>query len=120
MSETPFPPQLAEALSTFAINLRNSLAEAARQLAAALEPLRPLVEYYEQHPEELEEIRRQKELQAALEEKACHCLCGLHRDRANVVCEGYTTELLTITRHSPTVGTVHVPMCRSCYEAATA
>lgn len=123
MSEQPFPPQLTQLNQTMAAmsaNIHDCLQAVARQLNLAFEPLRPIVAYFEEHPEELEALRRQNELQAALEEQACHCLCGLHRDRADTVCQGYTAERLTVTRYSLTVGTVHVPMCRPCFEAAVA
>lgn len=91
---------------------RPTLVRIANELCAAVEAMRPLVDYYEQHPEELEALRHQEP------GESCHCLCGLHRDRPDIECEGEAVPGLTITRHPQTVGTVHIPMCRPCHDVA--
>jgi len=82
-----------------------------RQIA---DTLRPVIEYYEQHPEELERWEREREAEAQL--GSCHCLCGTHPDQPGI-CASTATPGLEITYNSPTVGTQRVKHCRPCWEA---
>lgn len=110
--EQPTMADAARAIASFQAALAAAFAQAARRLAPALEAMRPMIEYFEQHPE----------LLTALSEpapEACHCLCKVTHGSLGI-CDGEVEPGLTVTRHSPTVGTVHIPMCRSCHTAAMA
>jgi hypothetical protein len=110
-SEQPTLADVSRAITVFQSALVAALQAAFRQLVPAFEALRPMVEYYERHPE----------LLAALSEpvpESCHCLCQFMHGSLGI-CEGDVEPGLTITRYSPTVGTVHIPMCGSCHAAAT-
>lgn len=85
---------------------------AAHQFAAAA---RPIVEWAEQHPQELARWQREREAEERL--GSCHCLCGTHRELAQGVCEGIAAPSLTVRFNSPTVGPQDVAMCHPCYQA---
>lgn len=106
---------LAEQLRTGFAAVTAAYVEALRQITTAM---RPLLEYTEQHPEVLEQWRREREARAGLL-GSCHCLCGTHQDTAPGVCTSVAEPDLTIAYDSPVVGTQHVAHCRPCYDAKT-
>ena len=120
MSDTPMSAvqAMSKFVNAYAAAARPVMTAVARQISALYEALRPMIEYYQQHPEELEAMRRERDAEEGY--RGCHCLCGLHRDRPEVVCTGEAVPGLTVTRSSSTVGAVHIPMCRPCYSAAVA
>lgn len=107
----PTPPFNVQALRDA---LAPAVANAARVIRQIHTAMRPLIEYVEQHPEALEQWRREREAEERL--GSCHCLCGAnHGDRMGV-CTSVAEPGLTVTFHSQ----VHVPMCRPCFEARQA
>lgn len=81
-------------------------------------PFQPMIDMFEADPERFErmcwDLEREREAEQA--QQSCHCLCGMHRDQG-MNCTGIATAHRTIV--SPTMGTVHVPMCEPCHSAVT-
>lgn len=84
----------------------------------AIQPLRPLLDHLQQHPEILDDLRRERD-QLALT-GSCSCLCGTHHStHPDIECAGTAVPGLEITYNSPNVGTCHIPHCRPCWTAKT-
>jgi hypothetical protein len=85
------------------------------QVAAAWQPI---IQQVKEHPELLDQWRQER----AAEEQpgSCHCLCCAVHPGSEGVCDSYAEPGLTVTFHSPTVGTQHVKFCRNCYDARQA
>jgi hypothetical protein len=101
-----FAQQMHEALKP----VMAQYAQAARQMHAALQPL---MRQFNESPDLVARLALRDEDDA----DACHCLCGMHRDQAEGVCQGEAEPGVAFTFRSPTVGTQRVPMCLPCHAA---
>ena len=85
------------------------------QVAAAWQPI---IQQVKEHPELLDQWRREMASEEQL--GSCHCLCGVIHPSSKGVCDSYAEPCLTVAFYSQTVGTQHVKFCRNCYDARQA
>lgn len=110
---------MAEQLAPFREAMQQFARTCAQNASRIMEAFRPLVEHVREHPEALEQWRREREAEEML--GSCHCLCGIHhREQPDIECESVAVPGLTVRYDSSIAGTQHVAMCRPCHGFHTA
>ncbi|MFJ8727784.1 hypothetical protein [Streptomyces sp. NPDC093269] len=105
---TPAVAAAAERLSAFGEAVRTAAQQITQQITAMHTAMKPLIDYYEQHPELFQQLGPARE--------ACHCLCARHPARRDV-CSGDAEPGLTIAFASHRLGVTNVRVCQNCYDA---